>query len=94
MYGTVMIAHINGTVEEMQERAKRWAKERGHAVGYVDQRVLIASDGRIVVAIRFDSKAQYEALADDPEQDKWWQAEMVPLLKGEPEWIDGEWQEG
>jgi len=93
MYGTVMIASINGTVEEMEERAKRWAKERGEAAGYVDQRVLIAGDGRIVVAIRFESKAQYEALADDPKQDKWWQAEMVPLLNGEPEWIDGEWQD-
>jgi hypothetical protein len=93
MYGTVMIASINGTVEEMEERAKRWATERGEAAGYVDQRVLIAGDGRIVVAIRFESKAQYEALADDPKQDKWWQAEMVPLLNGEPEWIDGEWQD-
>lgn len=92
MYGTVMIAKINGTVEEMQARAERWAKERGDAVGYIDQRVLIAGDGRIVLAVRFESKAQYEALADDPKQDKWWQTEMVPLLNGEPEWIDGEWQ--
>jgi len=92
MYGTVMIAKINGTVDEMQARAERWAKERGNAGGYVDQRVLIAGDGRIVLAVRFESKAQYEALADDPEQDKWWQTEMVPLLNGEPEWIDGEWQ--
>lgn len=93
MYGTVMIANIKGSVDEMQARAERWAKERGNAAGYVDQRVLIAGDGRIVVAIRFDSKAQYEALADDPEQDKWWQTEMVPLLNGDPEWIDGEWQD-
>ncbi|MCZ3389912.1 MAG: hypothetical protein LH645_12550 [Actinomycetia bacterium] len=92
MYGTVMLANIKGSVDEMQARVERWAKERD-AVGYVDQRVLIAGDGRIVVAVRFDSKAQYEALADDPEQDKWWQAEMVPLLNGEPEWIDGEWQD-
>ncbi|MCZ3385856.1 MAG: hypothetical protein LH630_02560 [Actinomycetia bacterium] len=93
MYGTVMIAKVKGSVDEMRARAERWAEERGETVGYVDQNVLVSGDGRIVVAIRFDSKAQDEALADDPAQDKWWRAEMAPLLDGDPEWIDGEWQE-
>jgi hypothetical protein len=44
--------------------------------------------------VRFNSKAEYEALADDPRQDEWWRTQMMPLLDGEPEWVDGEWRDG
>ena len=94
MYGTVMIGKVRGSVDDMQARVDRWRKERGDGQGYVDQRVLVADDGRVVVCVRFASKKEYEALADDPAQDEWWRVEMAPMLDGEPEWIDGEWRDG
>jgi hypothetical protein len=50
-------------------------------------------DGRVVVAVRFDSKHAYEALADDPEQDTWWREKMRPILDEDPMWVDGHWFE-
>jgi hypothetical protein len=91
MYGTVMIAKINAPIEEMNARSERWAKEMGSDVGYIDQWVMTTDDGRCVVAVRFESKDAYLKLADDPRQDEWYRAEMMPLIDGEPQWIDGEW---
>ena len=39
----------------------------------------------------FESKDAYLALANDPEQDKWYQAKVAPMLDGDPQWIDGTW---
>ena len=91
MYGTVMIAKPAVSLDEMKARSEKWEAERGQAVGYIDQWVMAADDGRIVMAVRFESKERYDALADDPKQDEWWRTEFAPLLDGEPEWIDGEW---
>ena len=92
MYGTVMIGTLKGSAEEMKARSDKWRAEGGKAVGYIDQWVLKADDGRFVVAVRFNSKDEYMKLADDPAQDEWWRTQMMPLIDGEPEWIDGEWQ--
>ena len=92
MYGTVMIAKTKGTVDEIRASGERWAKERVPSVGYVDEWVMTTDDGRVVMAVRFESKEAYEALADDPAQDSWWTNEVAPLLDGEPQWIDGYWQ--
>jgi len=92
MYGTVMIGRLNGDIDEMARRAQAWQTERGASAGYVDQWVMKADDGRFVVAVRFNSKAEYEKLSDDPAQDEWWRTQMMPLIDGEPEWIDGEWR--
>ena len=59
--------------------------------GYLDEWVMKTDDGRIIVAVRFESKEKYLKLADDPRQDEWYRTEMMPMLDGEPEWIDGEW---
>jgi hypothetical protein len=91
MYGTVMIAKTKASAEEVQASAERWTKERGPSVGFVDEWLMTADDGRIVMAVRFDSKDAYLALADDPAQNEWWQTEVAPLLDGEPDWIDGHW---
>ena len=91
MYGTVMIAKPTVAIEELRARSQKWEAERGAVAGYVDQWVMAADDGRIVLAVRFESKEQYVALADDPKQDEWWRTQMAPALDGEPEWIDGEW---
>jgi hypothetical protein len=94
MYGTVMIGKIRGSVDDMQARVDRWRSERGVSAGHIDTRVLVADDNRIIVCVRFNSKEEYEALSDDPRQDEWWRNEMMPLLDGDPEWVDGEWRDG
>lgn len=91
MYGTVMIARPAVPFEELKARSEKWEVNRGSTVGYRDQWVMAADDGRLVMAVRFESKEKYLALADDPAQDEWWRTEMAPLLDGDPEWIDGEW---
>ncbi|MFZ0324992.1 MAG: hypothetical protein WAN48_12795 [Actinomycetes bacterium] len=92
MYGTVMIARTAVPVEQIRESARRWTKERGPSVGYVDEWVMTADDGRMVMAVRFESKEAYQKLADDPVQAEWWSTQVAPLLEGEPEWIDGTWE--
>jgi len=91
VYGTVMIAKTKVPADEIRARAEKWAQERGPSVGYIDEWLMTADDGRIVMAVRFESKAAYLALADDPSQSDWWQSEVAPLLDGEPDWIDGHW---
>lgn len=91
MYGTVMIAKPAVSVDEMRSRTAKWESERGVTVGHVDTHVMATDDGRILMAVRFESKAKYLALADDPQQSEWWAKEVMPLLVGDPEWIDGEW---
>jgi hypothetical protein len=55
--------------------------------------MLRADDGStVVMAVQFDAKEQYVALADAPEQDEWWRTVMAPMLDGEPTWIDGTWE--
>ena len=93
MYGTVMIAKVKGSIDDMKARSDRWAKEWGTEAGYIDEWVLRADDGRAVVCVRFESKEKYLKLSDDPRQDEWYRTEMAPLLDGEPEWIDGNWIE-
>jgi hypothetical protein len=92
MYGTVMIAKIKGDPADIVTAGRAWVAERGATVGYVDQWVLKADDGRFVLAVRFDSKDSYLKLADDPTQDEWYHRVLAPYLDGEPEWIDGEWE--
>jgi hypothetical protein len=86
-----MIAKIKGSVDDMRVRSEKWEAERGGLVGHVDTHVMATEDGRILMAVRFESKAKYLALADDPKQSEWWENELMPLLDGEPQWIDGEW---
>jgi antibiotic biosynthesis monooxygenase (ABM) superfamily enzyme len=93
MYGTVMIAKLKGGIEDLRQVTKQW-EEDFDAPGYITQDVLICDDGETVVAcVRFDSKAEYQALADNPAQDEWWQTKMAPLLD-DVRWIDGEWETG
>jgi hypothetical protein len=93
VYGTVMIGRLTGSTDELVQALKDWETER-HVKGFVDSRVMLGDDGQTVVnAVRFESKADYDALADDPEQDRWWRERFRPLLADEPQWIDGSWLE-
>jgi hypothetical protein len=40
----------------------------------------------------FDSEDSYRALADDPEQARWWREVAGPCLAGDPTWHDGAWR--
>jgi hypothetical protein len=93
MYGTTMIATLAAGVDAAKVRTEveLWEKEH-HPVGYRSSHVLIGDDGRTIVNVAiFDSKESYQALADNPAQDAWWQKHYAPLLEGEPRWIDGRW---
>lgn len=93
MYGTVMTAQLAGSLDEVREALRQWERER-QVPGFVDAHVLLAEDGVTVIeSVRFATKAQYQALADDPEQDRWWRERFAPLLASEPTWVDGTWIE-
>ena len=89
-----MIARPAVSMDEIRSRMEKWEADRSPGRGYVDQWVMASDDGRIVIAVRFESKEKYLALADDPSQDEWWRTEVAPMLQGDPEWIDGEWIRG
>ena len=93
MYGTTMIGTLatGVTVKDLEAELKAWETER-KVKGYMSSHVLVADDGQTVVNVAvFDSKKSYLALADDPEQDEWYQKHFAPMLAGEPQWIDGDW---
>lgn len=92
MYGTVMIARPKISMDEFRAIGEKWSTERTPPPGWVDTMVMAADDGRIVMAVRFDSKESYAALADDPGQDEWYRTVLAPAIEGEPEWIDGHWE--
>jgi heme-degrading monooxygenase HmoA len=91
MYGTVMVARLRGTLEEMKAVNDEWLERR--VPGFVREETLVADDGRTVVsAVFFESREAYQRLANDPEQDEIWRTKFLPLLEGEPQWFDGTWQ--
>ena len=92
MYGTVMIGKLAVSIEDMRLAAKEWEAER-QVPGFVSSEALVGDDGVTVVnVVKFTDKAAYEALADDPEQDTWYQTKLRPLLAEDPQWIDGHWE--
>ncbi len=96
MYGTVMIATLadGARPEDMVAATNLWLAERAPAApGYVAEHLLVADDGRTVVAaVQFASQADYQRLADDPAQDEFYRKHFAPLVDGDPRWIDGHWQ--
>ena len=92
-YGTVMIGKVKpGTADKARDAGRRWLAERGPVVrGFEDEWVLIGDDDTVVMAVRFASKEDYAALADDPAQDAFWQEHMVPILE-DVRWVDGTWE--
>jgi len=93
MYGTTMIGTLAAGVsaKDIESELKAWETQR-KVPGYLSSHVMVADDGKTMVNVAvFDSKESYLKLADDPEQDKWWQQHFAPMLSGEPRWIDGDW---
>lgn len=76
--------------ERVKALLKEW--ETRKVPGYMSSHIMVGDDGKTIVNVAvFDTKENYMALADDPEQDAWYQKEFAPLLDGEPQWVDGIW---
>jgi antibiotic biosynthesis monooxygenase (ABM) superfamily enzyme len=92
MYGTVMIGKLKpGKQADWRKDLEDWKAER-KVPGFVNEYTLIGDDGvTLASCVVFESKEAYMALANDPEQDRWWQNRVVPLLDGGVRWIDGNW---
>jgi hypothetical protein len=93
MYGTTMIGTLAAGVsaDDVRTELEAWKAQR-HVPGFMSAHLLDGDDGKTIVNVAvFESKEAYLALADDPEQGKWWDEHFAPLLDGEPRWIDGAW---
>lgn len=90
-YGSVMIGRLaeGVTVDEWMRGVREW--QTRNVEGFQGEYTMLADDGRLVSCVIFDSKESYFALANDPDQDRWWAEKARPLLSGDPEWIDGTW---
>ena len=91
-YGTVLVARMKpGAEDKLREGGRRWVDERVPVVrGFEEEWVLFGEDGTVVMAVRFASKADYDALAADPAQDAFYQQHLGPHLE-DIRWIDGTW---
>ena len=92
-YGTVMIGKLasGASPEDWRKGLEDWKRERDVA-GFRSEYTLVGDDGRTIVScVVFESRELYLQLANDPEQDKWHRERVLPLLEGEPQWIDGTW---
>jgi hypothetical protein len=94
-YGTVMIGKLaeGMTLSEWKNELEEWKRAR-NVPGFQNAYALVTDDGETIVTCAvFESKESYFKLADDPEQDKWYQEKIAPRLNGEPTWIDGTWSD-
>lgn len=91
-YGTVMIGRLadGASVEDWMAGVKEWQEAR-QAAGFQGEYTFLGDDGRLISCVIFESKERYQALSNDPEQDRWWNEKARPLLAADPEWIDGIW---
>ena len=93
MYGTVATMRIKqGEEQKLTELLERWWRERAPKVqGAVSTTIyrLEVDPLEYVMAVVFDSKENYRANANNPEQDRWYQ-ELRACLDAEPIWDDGE----
>lgn len=91
-YGTVMIGRLADgvSVEDWMQGVKEWQEAR-QVDGFSGEYTFLADDGRLISCVIFESKEKYLALADDAEQDRWWNEKARPQLAADPEWIDGIW---
>ncbi|MGB2694902.1 MAG: hypothetical protein WBD55_06895 [Dehalococcoidia bacterium] len=91
MYGTV--AHMKlkaGKMDDLKKQMTDFDTNR-HPKGYLGEIIyqMDSNQNEIMMAVFFDSKENYHANANDPEQDKEFR-KMRDLLDADPEWHDGE----
>lgn len=93
MYGTIALmkpkAGQEDAVVAMHEEwwNERQPKVKGARAAHLYRNT--SNPSELMLAVVFDSKADYEANAADPEQDQWYQR-LAEHLEGEPRWIDGD----
>jgi quercetin dioxygenase-like cupin family protein len=91
MYGTVMIGKLRqADPAALVAALQQWERERT-APGFASSYLLTTGDGRVVMAVQFGTRDEYERLASSDAQDEWWNRVVRPLLAEEPVWIDGDW---
>ena len=91
MFGTIATMRAkDGQETAVAEAVDSWWRERSEkAEGPVCLHLYAgATAGELRMAVVFDTQEHYEANANDPEQDAWYQ-NLVTLLEGEPQWSDG-----
>src|SRR5687768_7409372 len=93
MYGTVATMRVKpGMEQKLSQLSEQWWRERAPQVKGALSSTVFKTDANpnehILIAV-FDSKENYEANANDPAQDAWYQ-EMRACLEGDPQWTDGE----
>ena len=97
MFGTIARLEAKpGEENALREFQNRWWRERrpkvkGAITGYLCKPVDGAADEQILFVV-FDSRENYVANANDPEQDAWYQ-EMRSHLQSDPVWTDVEIEE-
>lgn len=91
-YGTVMVARLAASFEDVEASIRLWVDER-HVAGFLHEDVMLCDDGvTVVMSVLFSDEASYRALADDPDQAAWWDSVVRPMIDGEPQWFDGHWR--
>lgn len=93
MYGTVAILKPKqGEERNVVESMDRWWRERRPVVRGAISSTLYRNESNpseLIMSVVFDSKEDYQANADDPEQDRWYQ-QLRSKLESDPRWMDGE----
>ena len=91
MYGTVATMWVKQGMEgKLSELSEQWWRERApKATGAISSTVLRTNDGEYILIAVFDTKENYEANANDPDQSAWYQ-EFRACLETDPDWNDGE----
>ena len=93
MFGTIALAKPKeGQTDAVLALFDEWWNERRPKVkGAIASTVYrnVSNPAELMVAVVFDTKENYVANAEDPEQGEWYQ-KLVALLEGEPRWIDGD----
>ena len=93
MFGTIAVARAKeGKGDALVEHFTSWWEKRApKGTGATSGTVYRTTEDprEYMVTVVFESREAYEANADDPAQDAWYQ-ELVELLETEPRWIDGD----
>jgi len=93
VYGTVARMRAKpGQEAKLNELSDRWWRERGQRIKGAMSSTMFRTDkdpSEFILVAVFDNKENYEANANDPQQDAWYK-EFAACLEGDPMWMDGE----
>jgi quinol monooxygenase YgiN len=93
MFGTIaLMKPKEGQIDALNALFDEWWSVRRPKIkGAISSTIYrnVSNPAELMVAVVFDSKENYVANAEDPEQNEWYQ-KMVACLEAEPRWIDGD----